>query len=208
MEYPIEEKILIATITTRMVWGKTMQSFMDLAKYMGDRADFKVIVGCAIPPARNSLCDSTVRKRYKGLCMIDSDQTFPQDAVDLLVERDKDIIGYLIKDRERESVNAGNLIPDRKYRQVALREYPSESTFQVGWLGTGFIYIKRQTLEKIPYPWFSYANGKDERGHDYPVHSDFYFSLKADKHGLSVWACTERLVGHLAVKEVFACGTE
>jgi len=196
-------KVLVSLTTPRMVWGNTVKSFVDMAKYMGERVDFNVVVGCEISVARNSACAETIKSGYKGLCMIDSDQTFPPDALEVLIQKDKDIIGYVIRASKVECLNMGNLVSDRPYQQNALREYPENSTFEVGWIGDGFIYIKREALLRIPYPWFNLHYTKDDKGRDWRLHSDFYFSLKAKEAGVSIWACSERKIGHLTVMEKF-----
>jgi len=58
----------------------------------------------------------------RGYVLIDSDQTFPPDALDELVLSGKDIMGFVIRASRQECLNVGELYPDRPLQQNAFKE--------------------------------------------------------------------------------------
>lgn len=197
-----ENKVLISVATPRMIWGDTLKSLVEMAKYMGDKVDFKIVVGCEIGAARNQAVRATLAGGYKGLCMIDSDQTFPPNALQVLIDANKDIISHNIRASRQDCLCHGYWQPNI-YQQQAFTDYPEDSIWEIGWSGNGFILIKREVLEKIADPWFKFDYVKDEQGRDFRLHSDFYFSLKYREAGFKAWCCSKVKVGHMSIIERF-----
>ncbi len=194
----MNEKVLIGVPTSRTVWGDCLKSLLGLAQYNHDSVDFSVVVGCEVGVARDNMVKQTLDGGYKGLCFIDSDQTFPPDALDMLVRTDRDVIGYVIRASRQECLNMGNFCPN-KYQQMALTEYPKDSVFEVDWIGNGFTYVKREVLEKISYSWFHAEYVADGEGRMFRLHSDFNFSLKVKEAGFKIWCSSQARIGHMSI---------
>ena len=63
---------------------------------------------------------------------------------------------------------------------------PPKKLIKVDIVPAGFLLIKREVFEKIPAPWFVYGSSEFAEKHG----EDVYFSLKAAKHGFSLWVDT------------------
>jgi len=70
----------------------------------------------------------------------------------------------------------------------------SDGLIKVGGSGAGFLLVKREVFEKMPFPWFSFEAGGE----------DLYFFDKARKHGFETWADMSVLLGHLRLDPVGA----
>ncbi|GAI93114.1 unnamed protein product, partial [marine sediment metagenome] len=71
---------------------------------------------------------------------------------------------------------------------------PAEMKRVVGEGGAGFLLVKREVFEKLPYPWFSFEKGGE----------DLYFCDKARENGFEIWADMSVLLGHLRLEPVGA----
>ncbi len=70
----------------------------------------------------------------------------------------------------------------------------NDGLVKIGGCGTGFLLVKREVFEKIPFPWFSFEKGGE----------DLYFSDKARQYGFDIWADMSVLLGHLRLDPVGA----
>ncbi|GAI70672.1 unnamed protein product, partial [marine sediment metagenome] len=70
----------------------------------------------------------------------------------------------------------------------------NDGLIKIGGAGAGFLLIKREVFEKIPYPWFSFEKGGE----------DLYFSDKARGNGFETWCDMSVLLGHLRLVPVGA----
>ncbi|GAI66965.1 unnamed protein product, partial [marine sediment metagenome] len=70
----------------------------------------------------------------------------------------------------------------------------NDGLVKIGGAGAGFLLVKREVFEKIPYPWFSFERGGE----------DLYFCDKARRHGFEIWADMSVLLGHLRLDPVGA----
>jgi hypothetical protein len=196
-----EGKTLIAMPTSRYVLNPVVKSLVELIKFSPATVDFEIMESSNISLGRNNLVKYMLSNpAYHGICFIDSDQTFPPDALEAILTEQKDIIGYVIKSRQSDSINVGSLYDDYIHRQLAWREYPRDCIFEVGWIGNGFIYISRKAFEAIGFPYFLTHYKGDNN--EYIICSDFDFSIKAKQAGITVWASSKRKIGHLGTVEL------
>lgn len=70
----------------------------------------------------------------------------------------------------------------------------NDGLIEIGGCGAGFLLVKRDIFENIPFPWFSFEMGGE----------DLYFCHKARKHGFQIWADMSVLLGHLRLAPVGA----
>jgi len=176
-----------------------------------------------IDAGRNLLVEQVLAKtRATHLLFLDSDIVCAGNACRKLLTHDKDIISglafqrgtmqfpliYSYQGRHRVS---GKMCPaftpilEPVYRYLSKKRLPvSEITYatlegndglmKIGGAGAGFLLVKREVFEKIPYPWFSFERGGE----------DLYFCDKARRYSLEVWVDMGVLLGHLRLDPVGA----
>jgi len=149
------------------------------------------------------------------LLFVDADISFSAGAIQKLIDADKDIIGggYPIKqmypERLKEALDKGcdhkNVLyyGTRNVVQIkpgtTIRVTNLNEPVEVDFLGTGFILIKREVLEKMreALPEMQY-NNPEPKGrytayfhctieHETYLSEDYYFTNKAKELGFKVW---------------------
>jgi len=168
-----------------------------------------------ISNARNGVVRQFLEKSTADwLLMIDTDMSFPPDAVDrLLVNASRSrapIVGGLCF-----GVEDGELFPTLYdvredadgVHMVRYHEYPADSMFQVAATGAAFLLMHRDALQRIgqaqadagntAYPWFQETalNGA-------PMGEDVTFCLRAGMLGIPVWVDTGLPIGHMKSYEL------
>jgi len=176
-----------------------------------------------IDAGRNLLVEQVLAKpRATHLLFLDSDIVCAGNACRKLLTHNKDIISglyfqrgtmqfpviYSYQGRHRVS---GKMCPaftpilDPVYRYLSKKRLPvteityatlegNDGLMKIGGAGAGFLLVKREVFEKIPYPWFSFERGGE----------DLYFCDKARKNGFEIWADMSVLLGHLRLDPVGA----
>ncbi|MBA7468592.1 Ubiquinone biosynthesis O-methyltransferase, mitochondrial [subsurface metagenome] len=176
-----------------------------------------------IDAGRNLLVEQFLaRSRATHLLFLDTDIICAPNACRKLLTHDKDIISglyfqrgtmqfpliYSYQGRHRVSGKmcpAFNPILDPVYRYLGKKRLPvsaityatlegNDGLMKIGGAGAGFLLVKREVFEKIPYPWFSFERGGE----------DLYFCDKARKNGFEIWADMSVLLGHLRLGPVGA----
>lgn len=131
--------------------------------------------GCLIHENRNAIAQEALDKDYDYLMCIDADITFPANAINTLLSRNKHIIGGAYNKRGR--------LPRESTVNAPPGPMPTQP-FKVDGLGMGFVLINMGVFKLIDKPWFYYefANGtNDFYGEDYS------FFKKVRSKGLEVW---------------------
>ena len=91
-------KILIGTPIKDMLPNGYVESLVDMIIYtqkQGHEVKYMTQYG-ALYNARDIICKKTMRDGFDYMLMIDSDQTFPEDALCRLLARDADIVYLLV----------------------------------------------------------------------------------------------------------------
>jgi len=155
-----------------------------------------------IHEARNNAVQRMFDTECDAILFIDSDQTFPHTALDLLIEKHKDIIGYpIVRKKPPYYPNISRWYPDGGVYKV-YENYPQNHIFQVDTIGMGFTYIRREVFEKIEKPYFDFGwVEKDGKKTDQMIGEDVYFCKKAKEAGFKIWANPEIEIGHLGMFE-------
>jgi glycosyltransferase involved in cell wall biosynthesis len=107
------------------------------------------------------------------ILFIDSDMSFPPDALVRLLKADKDIVGanYVRRSPPYDSLAKANG-GDQDVSGVVV----------VDGLPTGLLLIRSSVFDKLPQPWFDVTwNDEDFLGEDY------YFCNLAREHGFKIW---------------------
>lgn len=120
------------------------------------------------------------------LLWIDSDQTFPNDALLRLIAREKPIIGCNIADRESGEPTA----LDEQGRRIR-----GTGVQQAGAVGLGFCLVNGAVIDRIRKPWFASTITEDGvmvRG------EDVHFCNQARLSGVGVFVDHDLPIGHIA----------
>jgi len=182
---------------------------------------FHTVDNCCIQDARNQAALRVLETDCDGLLFIDSDQTFPYNALDKLIECKKDIIGYPIVRKSAPYYPNISRWDNEKKDYVIYESYPENNLFKVDYIGMGFTYIRREVLEKLSMPFFDFVwfdINQKEKLDDKIVRSqglieekqvdgsykykrmmgeDVYFCRKAKEAGFEIWANPFEQIGHI-----------
>ena len=109
-----------------------------------------------IHASRNEAIKDCIVWKYDYLLFCDDDNAPKKDALKLLLEADKDIIGWIIRKRNGSNMLAiyDRNIDDKDFREYQeMKEVPETETdvFQVWNIWTGFVLYKSRIVEKSIY---------------------------------------------------------
>lgn len=147
-----------------------------------------------LPKVRNKGAEIALADRdVTHTLWVDSDMTFPPNALERLLRHDVPIVGCAYPKRDGSSIVAAG--PDGK--QVV--DIPKDGLHEMSVLGFGLMLIKRGVYESMEEPYF-YEPYIEMHGF---VGEDAYFLLEAQARGYPVMmdATLSHEVGHLGTTE-------
>lgn len=151
-------------------------------------------INFALPNAHNMLVEDARRHNCSHLLLLETDNTFPHDALLRLLAHDKPIVGasYLMR-------SAPHWAMGRELDTTKPIDVSSGGVREVSRLPVGCILIRMDVFDALSAPiWETPWNGKTFETDDY------YFCDKARSAGFSVWCdcdlSTE--IGHMAWHEM------
>ena len=152
------------------------------------RPDIQLIFGGAGPLEykRTKLALAALGCGSDYLVWIDSDQTFPGDALIRLMLHDKPVVGGNYPSRHEDKPTALDRAGKPLPRRTGLEE--------VGALGFGFCLMQTPILRRVPQPWFSVT--LDARG-DCISGEDVHFCNQARKAGIPIFVDHDLEIGHV-----------
>lgn len=160
---------------------------------------FHTVDNCVIQDARNQAAIRMLETDCDGLLFIDADQSFPTYALNRLIETDKPVVGFPIVRKVIPYKPNISLYNAKEDEYCIYDDYPRGRLFEVGYIGMGFTYIKREVIEKMTYPYFDFVwhtNKKYKKGQKM-MGEDVYFCRKAKEAGFGVWADSTIEIGHI-----------
>lgn len=148
--------------------------------------------------ARDRICRKAMRGNYDYMLQIDSDQTFPEDALCLMIDRNVDICTgiYVGKEKEHRPVLFTELFKDsgEEYAHASktgLNELMKDEFFEIAGAGAGFLLVREHVLRMMKihmHEWFKPYEGLGE---------DVSFCQRARELGFKLWADNSFYVGHI-----------
>lgn len=140
--------------------------------------------------ARNKIVQNAIDNKMSHIMFIDSDMYFEPEAINKLLEHDKDIVaGLYYRKLPPHQPN----ITERKGDLLRFpRVWPKNKPFKIFAAGTGFMLIKTSVFEKLEEPWFYFASLGDQY-----MGEDIYFCKKAGDAGFDVWVDPTIEIGHI-----------
>lgn len=183
-------KIGIGIATTGDVKTKTLVSIVSLIKH--DPVNTYIIAweGCNVHQARINIIKEAQKYDCTHVLFIDHDMVFQANSLELLLARNKDIIGVnaMVKSFPKcTTVKIHNEKGEKVYEM-------SDDLFECQAVGTGFMLIKLSVFDKLPKPWFFY---KYDKNGDMSVGSDMWFCNKAKEVGFKIWCDPTIKIGHI-----------
>lgn len=140
---------------------------------------------------RNEIVKFAIKEKCTHLLFIDSDMTFPPNALEALLEVDKDVVCATATRREEGGTPLGIPLDEKDY-------YTTKSLIKMAMVGMPFMLLKMSVFEKMTAPYFAepIMDGN-------VIPEDNYFCLKIHEAGFDIW-CHLNLslaMGHVGYKE-------
>ena len=180
----------------------------DLAKLMEyegrrNKVDIEVMqmMGTLIFTQRERLSEEALKWKADYLLWIDSDMRFPKDSLEVLLSRNKDIVGVNATTRvEPIKPTALNLEITSKTDHAwhPVNSLHKTGIEQVTAVGFGRTLVKADILGKIPRPWFNVMWSD----HGAIIGEDIHFCVKAQDAGYQVYVDHELsgVIGHIGTR--------
>lgn len=213
-------KVAIASPTLGFVDSRTWQSGILMANQAG-LAGIDVGMGITsrmtVQTARNWLEEGFMQTDCEWCFWIDSDMTWPSDALVTLMQRAKQLDAYFVSGLYVQRHGSHKpLIWRRDERiegpdgQVIVRKYPDEyvhhhvvpttkNPFKVHAVGFGCVLVHRKVIAAMEKPLFKFValeNGGE-------ASEDFYFCVQARKLGFDLWLIPEVSCGHIGEAPIY-----
>ena len=132
---------------------------------------------------RNFLVRYAIKGGFSHILFVDSDISFPDDALARLFEHDKDIVGAPYNKRSMPIETTVKFLDNEGYPTKDKMDMP-DRLFRCAAMGLGMVLIKTSVFEKIPMPWFQFEY--DEQGQQING-EDVWFFIRALNAGFDVW---------------------
>lgn len=152
--------------------------------------------------ARDRICARAMRGNYDYMLQIDSDVSFPPDALCRMLERNVDVISgvYVGKEEMHKPVLFTELHKDDENagpysRKHGLKELMNEDLFTVAGTGAGFLLVKEHILRIMKihmHEWFRPYDGLGE---------DVSFCQRCTEMGVPIYADNSFKMGHIKYTE-------
>lgn len=154
--------------------------------------------------ARNQIVDWFLKKgNFTHLFFVDSDTVPPINALEKMLEADKDIITGLtpMLQYDKEKKTWGTMFNALKKTEYDKKGNPRTSVVDITGgvvpvhrFGASCLLIKRGVFEKLERPFFKFELNDD--GTEHRVSEDIYFCEKAREAGFDLFAHTGIICGH------------
>ena len=186
-------KLTIAIPTSNSISPQTMLSVFKAVSSLEIPVRLDIITSCYVHDARNKMVDRAVNSGSTHLLFVDSDMSFPADAVQKLIDQKKEVIGGMYN--RREEGNMPTILMDDGKR-LSIPDVVPKETFEVFATGTGFMLIDLESLKKVDYPYFWFGFYRDRM-----LGEDAWFCMQAQKAGIKVWCDPTLGIKHIGTKE-------
>lgn len=182
-------RVVIGLPATEMMKAKTAHAIGALILHSSDKIiDFLLIQSCDIASSRMWLAKQAVEKNATHLLFIDSDMLFPQDTLEQLLAREKDIIGVEYHKRKFPLETVTAYMPDVEKSET--------EPFKVGIAGTGILLIDTKVFKdpKMDPNWFSFGRNKEGKN---VIGEDGWFCCVSRDAGYDIYVDPVLKVLHL-----------
>ena len=159
--------------------------------------------GTLIAPQRRDLVKLALELGATHVLWVDSDTSFPKDALNRLLARDKDYIG-IVQSGRRMPFAPTAFVWENPERPTPIFVYPdSTGVLRVDAMGFGFTLCRTEVFRAVPEPWFPIFWGKLANGTWAINGEDVSFQELARKAGYELYVDLDlsRDCGHIGTME-------
>lgn len=152
--------------------------------------------------ARDRICQRTMREHFDYMLQIDSDMTFPPDALCRFLDRNVDVITgvYVGKEEKHKPVLFTELHKDDENcgpygLKHGLNELMKDDLFEVAGCGAGFLLVREHIIRLMrihKHEWFRPYDGLGE---------DVSFCQRCTEMGIKIYADKSIPMGHTKYTE-------
>ena len=196
---PKQHKILIGIPLASSVSAEFFRSFLSVVNLMPEEGQCVVHTTKwqNIVKARNNIVEEVLKHNFTHLFFMDSDMTFPENALSRLMQHDKDIVGglYTTKVPPFNTTAFKGGVNGSKEPWTSFTPTLEDGLVELDGIGTGCLLIRREVLESMSWPWFWYEESPDKP--NTMMSEDIYFCLMAREMGFKMWCDTTILCGHV-----------
>lgn len=193
-----------------MVTKETMNSLRTLEQCPDFETEVLMTQGSNVPLARNNMVNNNrsnlVHQKLDGfdyLLCVDADTGFTPDHIHQLLKHDLDIVSGAYPMKLHADRFAAGWFGEVRGLSPMDSRVPIDSTglLEVDWVGCGFLLVRREALEAIPYPWFSYDEARyvsDKAECAVAISEDIGFCLRAQNSGFKIHLDADCRVEHVS----------
>lgn len=198
----VKPKVLIAVLTTHERYGWVHPSILSFCVAVPWEPYFRKNVVLSVnantaAAARNRLCRDFLDSDADWICMIDNDMEVPDNLLETIKDAPADagivapMFWFWDGDKQRpiicwnffdEAVNKGDKTISLEPGFMPIRK-----------CGSGVIFIRREVLRKLDYPWFRYLYNEEQAR---VGTEDVWFTQNAFKAGVKIYGNTLVQCGH------------
>lgn len=174
------KSILIGVPCITSIKVPTVSSIFAAANSLEVPAKLHIYESSLVHDARNKIAQRALDEGATHLMFIDSDISFPANAIQQLLDHDLDVVGGLYFRKRPPHMPTFSQVIGKKITFPTT--FPRKDLFEVFGIGTGFLMINTKVLKKIQPPWFFFGNY-----HGQAIGEDIYFCRKAKAKKFGVW---------------------
>lgn len=170
---------------------KFVNSFMQLKK---PQRSFTISnLGSLTALARNQIVDIAQKQGCTHLLFLDTDMTFPLDAVEKLLSHQKDVVSGLYFERYAPY---RPVLRQRFQDGYSLVNYPPSGMIKVDATGGGCLLINMEVFDYLKKPYFDYRLEKSGIKETF-FSEDLVWCERVRAAGFDIWCDTSIRCGHL-----------
>jgi len=154
--------------------------------------------GGTIAEARNDLVLQALEDGCSHLLMLDTDQTYPPETLNRMLDHDVDVCGVRVHRRYPPFDPIMYRGEMGRYQRISDDEMFSGELVRVDATGTGCLLFRMDVFDRVERPWFQLGVHPEDK----PYGEDIYFCDKARRAGIDICVDTSLTVGHLTWHEV------
>lgn len=191
---------------------KTQQGIFDLLDSDEISCALLTLQGTNIAYTRNRLVNEDrsdlmyqkLDDNFTHYLFIDADVVPTVDAIKKLISYDLDVVSAAYKSREQSHTYTAGVFSkteNGEFKDALKLQSDSEGLMEVDWVGGGCLLVKKEVLEKTPFPWFNYPIAqitKNGNVHRKLIFEDLGFCMNVKDAGFKIYVDCDTEVTHLA----------
>lgn len=169
------------------------------ARFRTGHQSLYTVAGTLIFDQREKLADTALNEGADYILWIDADMRFPKNSLEVLLKRDKPIVGVNATTRAVPvRPTAKNLSIDHKKKEntwTPIVSKDKQGIEKVTAIGCGVMLVKREVFENTPRPWFWFEQLPGGK----LLGEDVYFCVKANDAGYDTYLDHDlsNMIGHV-----------